>query len=226
MPPPNPLNPVVAFIIGLSIILLASILNAAGLNLTKLDHVRTSAVPKSDRQKDWMRPLWLLGMFLYMFVSFISIYLYSLILFTRLSQIIGSTLALEYMRAGMFFLLSSPSFVTSTLQNTLLLLALLLSSSTSSSLASSLEHPSQVLTSMYALCLAFFAITPSISSLGYHRRHPRCHRHRCIWFYQQRHQLQDRRRAPNIPVAPWWLARFLLRNGLCTYFCIYLHKPA
>ena len=33
-------NPVVAFIIGLAIILLASILNAAGLNLTKLDHVR------------------------------------------------------------------------------------------------------------------------------------------------------------------------------------------
>lgn len=32
-------NPVVAFIIGLSIIILASVLNAAGLNLTKLDHV-------------------------------------------------------------------------------------------------------------------------------------------------------------------------------------------
>jgi hypothetical protein len=33
-------SPVVAFIIGLAIILLASILNAAGLNLTKFDHVR------------------------------------------------------------------------------------------------------------------------------------------------------------------------------------------
>jgi hypothetical protein len=32
-------SPVVAFIIGLAIIILASILNAAGLNLTKLDHV-------------------------------------------------------------------------------------------------------------------------------------------------------------------------------------------
>ena len=32
-------SPVVAFIIGLSIIILASVLNAAGLNLTKLDHV-------------------------------------------------------------------------------------------------------------------------------------------------------------------------------------------
>lgn len=37
--PAHNVNPVVAFIIGLAIILLASILNAAGLNLTKLDHV-------------------------------------------------------------------------------------------------------------------------------------------------------------------------------------------
>ena len=35
-------SPVVAFIIGLSIIILASVLNAAGLNLTKLDHVCVS----------------------------------------------------------------------------------------------------------------------------------------------------------------------------------------
>jgi hypothetical protein len=34
-------NTVIAFIIGLSIIILASVLNAAGLNLTKLDHVCT-----------------------------------------------------------------------------------------------------------------------------------------------------------------------------------------
>jgi amino acid transporter len=37
--PAHNVNPIVAFIIGLAIILLASILNAAGLNLTKLDHV-------------------------------------------------------------------------------------------------------------------------------------------------------------------------------------------
>ena len=36
-------KPVIAFIIGLSIITLASVLNAAGLNLTKLDHVRAMA---------------------------------------------------------------------------------------------------------------------------------------------------------------------------------------
>jgi hypothetical protein len=60
-------SPVVAFIIGLAIILLASVLNAAGLNLTKLDHVRTSVIPKASRRADWARPLWLLGMLLYMY---------------------------------------------------------------------------------------------------------------------------------------------------------------
>lgn len=82
--PAHHASPVVAFIIGLAIVLLASILNAAGLNLTKLDHVshtthihrgwltptstqvRTSAIPKASRRKDWLRPLWLLGMVLYM----------------------------------------------------------------------------------------------------------------------------------------------------------------
>ncbi|KAL0574964.1 hypothetical protein V5O48_007009 [Marasmius crinis-equi] len=93
-PPHRRGNPVVAFIIGLAIILLASILNAAGLNLTKLDHVRTSAIPKASRQKDWLRPLWLLGMLLYI-----------------LSQLIGSTLALEYMRAEYVAPLGSTSLV-------------------------------------------------------------------------------------------------------------------
>ncbi|KAF8200907.1 hypothetical protein BJ912DRAFT_947537 [Pholiota molesta] len=88
------INPVVSFIIGLGIILLASVLNAAGLNLTKLDHVRTSAVPKAARRRDWMRPLWLLGMLLYI-----------------LSQLIGSTLALEYMRAEYVAPLGSTSLV-------------------------------------------------------------------------------------------------------------------
>ncbi|KAF9268923.1 hypothetical protein L218DRAFT_892568 [Marasmius fiardii PR-910] len=93
-PPARHGNPVVAFIIGLAIILLASILNAAGLNLTKLDHVRTNSIPKASRRKDWLRPLWLLGMLLYI-----------------LSQIIGSTLALEYMRAEYVAPLGSTSLV-------------------------------------------------------------------------------------------------------------------
>jgi len=87
-------SPVVAFIIGLAIVILASILNAGGLNLTKLDHVRTSAIPKSARRKDWLRPLWLLGMVLYI-----------------LSQLIGSTLALEYMRAEYVAPLGSTSLI-------------------------------------------------------------------------------------------------------------------
>ena len=36
-------NPVIAFIIGLAIVLLASVLNAGGLNLTKLDHVSSNS---------------------------------------------------------------------------------------------------------------------------------------------------------------------------------------
>ncbi|KAH9944703.1 hypothetical protein B0H21DRAFT_709546 [Amylocystis lapponica] len=92
--PPHHASPVVAFIIGLAIIILASILNAAGLNLTKLDHVRTSAIPKAARRRDWLRPLWLLGMILYI-----------------LSQLIGSTLALEYMRAEYVAPLGSTSLI-------------------------------------------------------------------------------------------------------------------
>jgi hypothetical protein len=64
--PAHHAKPVVAFIIGFAIVTLASVLNAAGLNLTKLDHVRTSAIPKASRRRDWLRPLWLLGMLLYM----------------------------------------------------------------------------------------------------------------------------------------------------------------
>ncbi|RPD63628.1 hypothetical protein L227DRAFT_542524 [Lentinus tigrinus ALCF2SS1-6] len=99
VPPNDPVpahhaNAVVAFIIGLAIITLASILNAAGLNLTKLDFVRTSAIPKSARRRVWLRPLWLLGMILYI-----------------LSQLIGSTLALEYMRAEYVAPLGSTSLI-------------------------------------------------------------------------------------------------------------------
>ncbi|KAG9004991.1 hypothetical protein FRB90_010628 [Tulasnella sp. 427] len=87
-------SPAVEFLIGLSIILLSSILNAGGLNLTKLDHLRASSLPKSARKKDFLRPLWVLGMILYI-----------------LSQLIGSTLALEYMRAEYVAPLGSTSLV-------------------------------------------------------------------------------------------------------------------
>lgn len=60
------MHPLLSFLIGLSIILLASLLNAAGLNLTKLDHVHASALPLHARPNECHRPLWLLGIILYM----------------------------------------------------------------------------------------------------------------------------------------------------------------
>ncbi|KIJ39500.1 hypothetical protein M422DRAFT_68829 [Sphaerobolus stellatus SS14] len=91
---PHSLHPVVAFIIGLSIILGASLMNAGGLNITKLDHSRQASIPKSARRRDWLRPLWLLGMLLYI-----------------LSQLVGSTLALEFMRAEYVAPLGSTSLI-------------------------------------------------------------------------------------------------------------------
>ncbi|KAH8828021.1 hypothetical protein DL96DRAFT_1709332 [Flagelloscypha sp. PMI_526] len=81
---------VVSFLIGLLIIIGASILNAAGLNLSKLDHLRNS---RSGR-KEWQRPLLICGMALYC-----------------ISQLLGSTLALEYMRAEYVAPLGSTSLV-------------------------------------------------------------------------------------------------------------------
>ncbi|EJU04064.1 hypothetical protein DACRYDRAFT_105129 [Dacryopinax primogenitus] len=78
----NGLNPAVSFLIGALIILGASAMNAAGLNITKLDHVRTASTPKHARRSSCLRPLWALGMSLYI-----------------LSQLLGSTLALRYLRA-------------------------------------------------------------------------------------------------------------------------------
>ncbi|KZW00316.1 hypothetical protein EXIGLDRAFT_830963 [Exidia glandulosa HHB12029] len=88
------LKPVVAFIVGLLIVLAASVLNALGLNLSKLDHARNAAIPKSARRREFLRPLLVIGMSLYI-----------------LSQLIGSTLALEYMRAEYVAPLGSSSLV-------------------------------------------------------------------------------------------------------------------
>jgi hypothetical protein len=44
-------NAVAAFIIGLAIVTLASVLNAAGLNLTKLDHVRVLCVRERGHRR-------------------------------------------------------------------------------------------------------------------------------------------------------------------------------
>lgn len=53
-------------LIGIVIVVSASALNAFGLNITKMDHVRTQAQPRRERKKEYLRPLWLAGMGIYM----------------------------------------------------------------------------------------------------------------------------------------------------------------
>lgn len=82
------------FLIGLAIVLGASVLNAFGLNLTKLDHARNTALPKSSRRADYLRPLWVLGLLAYV-----------------VSQLVGSSLALEYLRSEYVAPLSASSLI-------------------------------------------------------------------------------------------------------------------
>ncbi|KAK1924848.1 hypothetical protein DB88DRAFT_534894 [Papiliotrema laurentii] len=81
-------------IIGLIIVLIASLLNALGLNLTKLDHVRQQAIPKRERRREIFRVLWLAGMGTYI-----------------ASQVFGSPLALRYLRPDWVAPLGSSSLV-------------------------------------------------------------------------------------------------------------------
>ncbi|WRT67209.1 uncharacterized protein IL334_004175 [Kwoniella shivajii] len=80
--------------IGLLIVLISSLFNALGLNMTKLDHVRQQGIPKSQRKKEWMRLLWLSGMGMYI-----------------ASQVFGSPLALRYLRPDWVAPLGSSSLV-------------------------------------------------------------------------------------------------------------------
>lgn len=84
----------VDFVIGLLITLGASLINALGLNITKLDFNRQEALPPASRRPDWQRPFWLLGLILYI-----------------ASQVIGSTLALEFLRAEYVAPLGSTSLI-------------------------------------------------------------------------------------------------------------------
>ncbi|KAG0085195.1 hypothetical protein BGZ93_000802, partial [Podila epicladia] len=65
------------FVIGFVVSLIGSVMNAAGVNLLKLDHVRNSSHPLERQRKDCGRPMWHLGLYLYIG-----------------SQIAGSTIAL------------------------------------------------------------------------------------------------------------------------------------
>ncbi|KAJ8293914.1 hypothetical protein OF846_003168 [Rhodotorula toruloides] len=82
------------FVIGLFITLAASLTNALGLNITKLDYTRQEALPPSQRRPDFLRIYWLLGLGLYI-----------------ASQVVGSTLALEYLRAEYVAPLGSTSLI-------------------------------------------------------------------------------------------------------------------
>lgn len=82
------------FLIGLGITLLASLLNALGINIQKLDHVRHLSVPSSQRRPEFLRPVWVVGLLIYI-----------------VSQVLGSTLALQFMRAEYVAPLGSTSLV-------------------------------------------------------------------------------------------------------------------
>lgn len=66
------------FVIGFAVSLIASVMNAAGLNLLKLDHVRNSAQPTERQRNECGRPMWHIGLYLYI-----------------ASQLAGSTIALS-----------------------------------------------------------------------------------------------------------------------------------
>ncbi|KAI8065570.1 hypothetical protein BC940DRAFT_303704 [Gongronella butleri] len=72
---------VVNFVIGVFVSLGASFMDALGLNILKLDHVREGNKPTMARRGDCGRPLWHIG--LYTYIS---------------SQLIGSTIALNYLK--------------------------------------------------------------------------------------------------------------------------------
>ncbi|KAI8578362.1 hypothetical protein K450DRAFT_247536 [Umbelopsis ramanniana AG] len=69
------------FVIGFLVSLGASTLNALGLNLLKLDHVRNAKKLDTEQRHDCGRPMWHFGLYLYI-----------------ASQLIGSTIALNYLK--------------------------------------------------------------------------------------------------------------------------------
>ena len=66
------------FVVGFVVSLIGSIMNAAGLNLLKLDHVRNSARSQARQRHECGRPMWHVGLYLYVG-----------------SQLLGSTIALS-----------------------------------------------------------------------------------------------------------------------------------
>ncbi|KAF9110152.1 hypothetical protein BGX27_006717 [Mortierella sp. AM989] len=69
------------FMIGFAVSLIASVMNAAGLNLLKLDHVKNSSLPTERQRNECGRPMWHVGLYLYI-----------------ISQLAGSTVALNFLK--------------------------------------------------------------------------------------------------------------------------------
>ncbi|KAF9984472.1 hypothetical protein BGZ75_003955 [Mortierella antarctica] len=69
------------FVVGFVVSLIGSIMNAAGLNLLKLDHVRNSARIQERQRHECGRPLWHVGLYLYVG-----------------SQLLVSTIALNFLK--------------------------------------------------------------------------------------------------------------------------------
>lgn len=69
---------VVRFVIGVFVSLGASFMDALGLNILKLDHVKEAKRDKEHQRGDCGRPLWHMGLYTYI-----------------ASQLIGSTIALS-----------------------------------------------------------------------------------------------------------------------------------
>lgn len=88
------LSPAIKFVIGLSVSVVASIANAAGLNLLKRDHVRNVKRPINQRRNECGRPMWHAGLYLYV-----------------ASQVFGSSLALVFLKTQWVAPLASLSLV-------------------------------------------------------------------------------------------------------------------
>ncbi|KAI8389318.1 magnesium transporter NIPA-domain-containing protein [Blakeslea trispora] len=72
---------VIRFVIGVFVSLGASFMDALGLNILKVDHVKESKRSQDQQRGDCGRPLWHLGLYTYI-----------------ASQLIGSTIALNYLK--------------------------------------------------------------------------------------------------------------------------------
>ncbi|KAF0448600.1 hypothetical protein F8M41_002636 [Gigaspora margarita] len=82
------------FAIGVLVSIGASVMDAAGINLLKLDHVTNSEKPIENQRNDCGRPLWHAGLYLYI-----------------LSQVVGSTIALNFLKPQWVAPLGSVSLI-------------------------------------------------------------------------------------------------------------------